>query len=299
MKKGEMMNKKLFIAFSMLISIHLVSNAEDSQSTPHLKAEFNVGKYWREGMTWDEFNRLKLFLERPELVKTQDKIEQQKIAKAAGLKVAKTYIASREKIPLVDLISILPTTYVAKATHLSWSDGLLIVKDGINILTNRPITPEQVEEHMHNLLETKTKREESWAFHQVQPGFMIQEYIPHRTEVKIQTTFGKAIAGVWFSGETNGDRAAQIGTYGRSGNKMEGTINEAPQWWPNAIAAAELLAKNTDALRLDFFIRENSELLLNEIEFYPLINWHDSTKQLLMKAVNKGYRRLRSRSRKA
>ena len=287
------MTKKLFIACITLVSIHLFINAENSLGACSLKEEFNVQEYWHERMTWDEFNRLKLLLHRPELVKTQDKIEQQKIAKAAGLKVAKTYIATREKTPLVDLISILPTTYVAKATHLSWSDGLLIVKEGINILTNKPITPEQVEEQMHKLLETKTKREESWAFHQVKPGFMIQEYIPNRTEVKIQTIFGKAIVGAWFNGETNGDRASYIGAYGRNGNKMEGCNHETPEWWPNAIAAAELLAKDTDALRLDFFVRENGELLLNEIEFYPLINWFDSTKRLLMEAVNKGYSTLK------
>ena len=255
-----------------------------------LKEEFNVLKYWHDGMKWDEFNEIKKVpLERPALVKTQDKIEQQKIAQEAGLKVPKTYVASREKVSLIGLLSSLPT-YVAKASHMSWSDGLIIVKNGINMLTDKPITPEQVEEHVYKLLDTKPRQEESWSLHQVQRGFLIEEYIPNRMEVKIQTVFGRAIVGSWLKGESKGGIPPILGTYNRNGKRLAESYKEAPDWWPNAIAAAELLAQETDALRLDFLVRENGELLLNEIEFYPLIPWSKKIKRKLTRAVNKGYR---------
>ncbi len=67
------------------------------------------------------------------------------------------------------------------------------------------------------------------------------------------------------------------GLYDRDGNSMDSPdMNgpyKAPEWWPKAIASAELMAKGTDALRVDFLIRENGELLLNELEIWPEMDW--------------------------
>ena len=127
------------------------------------------------------------------------KFEQQKIAKELGIEVPKTYIATHEKIPFIDIISTLDS-YVAKMTHLSLSQGLIIVKDGINIVTGDAIEPETVQKTVFKNLDLRPRNVESWALHQVEPGFMIQEYIPNREEVKIQTVWGKAIIGEWRGG---------------------------------------------------------------------------------------------------
>ncbi len=257
-----------------------------------IKEEFDVREYWYDGMSWDNFNNIKVNLERPALIKYQDKIEQQKMAKELGLEVPKTYIASREKEPLVDLISTLPSEYVAKATHMSWGDGLVIVKNGINMMTDRPITPEQVEKAMHKVFKKRARDGQPWALYKVKPGFMIQEYIPNRMEVKVQTVFGTVIVGLWMGGETSAAITPGLGQFDRDGNIVRGT-SPAPEWWPKAVAAAELLAQGTDALRVDFLVRENGELLLNEIEFYPEISWSQKTKEALANAVNEGYRNLK------
>ena len=282
------MNKNHLIANIALISLHLFMSAEDSLGTCSLKEEFNVREYWHEGMTWDQFNEIKIELPRDGFIKYVDKIESQKIAAEAGIEVPITYIASREKIPVIDLISKLPN-YVAKMTHLSWSDGLIIVKEGINMMTGQPITPEEVQESLFNSFETKPRDGQSWALFNTKPGFMIQEYIADRNEVKIQTIFGKVLIGIWVKGETKKALPPLQGKFDRDGNILGGK-QDAPEWWPKAVEAAEIFAKGTDSLHVDFLIREDGTLLMNELEYYPEIFWTDSDKATLINAVNEGYR---------
>ena len=286
------MTKKHFIAYSALISIHLFIGAKDSAGTCSLKEEFNVCEYWHEGMTWDQFNEIKIPLAREGFINYVDKIESQKIAAEAGIEVPTTYLASREKIPVIDIISKLPN-YVAKMTNLSWSDGLIIVKDGINMITGKPITPEEVQESLFKSFKTKPRDGQTWALFNCKPGFMIQEYIAERNEVKIQTIFGKVILGIWVKGETKKALAPFHGKFDRSGKKLGGN-HEAPEWWQKAVTASEILAKGTDSLRVDFLIRKDGTLLMNELEYYPEMGsfYSASDQATLMNAVNEGYRNL-------
>ena len=52
------------------------------------------------------------------------------------------------------------------------------------------------------------------------------------------------------------------------------------------------MAKGTDALRVDFLVREDGTLLLNELEIWPESTW-DCMKAELEKQLNDGYRVLR------
>lgn len=252
-----------------------------------LKEEFDISSYWHEGMTWKEFLKIRNSLKREGLIKYVDKIEQQKMAHAAGLETPKTYIASREKVPIVDLIAGL-SSYVAKATHLSLSEGLIIVKDGIHMLTGKPITPEHVQRRLFSSLKRKPRNVESWALHHVPPGYLIEEYIPQRMEVKIQTIWGKAIIGEWRGGELRSSITPIFGRYDRNGTLVDGA-HKAPRWWKKAVEAAELIAKDTDALRVDFLVKKGGILLLNELEIWPESDWK-SMKSTIEKELNDGYR---------
>lgn len=253
------------------------------------KEEFNICPYWKEGMSWSEFLKVRNSLEHPELIKYVDKIEQQAIAKKFGIAVPKTYITARDEKPIIDQIAKLPS-YVAKMTHLSFSQGLMIVKDGINMVTGQPITPEEVQKNLFEQLKMKPRGVESWALHHVKPGFMIQEYIANRNEVKIQTVWGKAVIGEWRGGETTTDRTKIFGRYTRDGEQLNGS-EIAPEWWPKAVLAAEKIAQGTDALRVDFLVRENGELLLNEVEIWPESVWRARKGQLTAR-LNSGYRQI-------
>jgi hypothetical protein len=175
-----------------------------------IKEEFPICEEWRDGITWKEFLVVRNGLKRPELVKYVDKIQQQEIARELGLQVPETYIATHERVPVVELLATLPS-FVAKMTHLSYSEGLIIVNT----------TP------------------------------------------------------IW-------------GRYDRNGNMVDGP-EPAPEWWEKAVAAAELVSKDTDALRVDFLVREDGTLLLNELEIWSESNW-SSMRYTLESQLNAGYR---------
>ncbi len=145
------MKQKYSITAFVLVFVNLYAHPEHAEEI-YCKEEFDISAFWQDGMTWKEFLSIRNELKRPGLIKHVDKIEQQQLAKEAGLDLPKTYIATREKVPIVDLISDL-STYVAKPTHLSFSGGLIIVKNGINLVTGKLITPEQVQEHLYKALE--------------------------------------------------------------------------------------------------------------------------------------------------
>lgn len=277
-----------YIAYSVLLFSHLYADVENSTDSV-FREEFSIADYWHDGMTWEEFLGIRNGLRRLDLVKYLDKIELQNIAKKMGLDVVKTYIASREKVPIIDIISKLPS-YVAKATHLSNGDGIIIVKDGIDMFTGKPITPEQVQESMFKVLEKKVEESESWVLLQVPPGFMIQEYVPRRNEAKIQTVWGKAVIGEWRGGENKKRIAKSWGRFDRNGKKVAGR-RKAPKWWQKAMAAAEQMAVGTDALRVDFLVKDDGILLLNELGFCPQTKW-PKRKTDLETQLNDGYRRL-------
>jgi hypothetical protein len=173
-------------------------------------------------------------------------------------------------------------------THLSLSQGLIIVKNGINIITGEAITPAEVEKNLFDHLDSKPRDVESWALHQVKPGFMIQEYIADRKEVKIQTVWGKAIIGEWRGGEEQRSTTKIWGRYDRDGRLLDGT-EPHPKFWRDAVLAAEKMAQNTDALRVDFLVKDDDVLLLNELEIWPESNWSSKTKDLEAR-LNEGYR---------
>jgi hypothetical protein len=255
-----------------------------------LKEEFDICPYWHDHMTWDEFLQVKNEFRHLGLVKYVDKIEQQKLAQEVGIEVPKTYIATRDKTPIIDIIKPL-ASYVAKMTHLSFSQGLMIIKNGIDIVSGEAMSLERVQNNLFKNLDLKARDVESWALHQVKPGFMIQEYIPNREEVKIQTVWGTAVIGEWRGGEKNSARTEVWGRYDRSGKEVNGKKN-APPFWVEAVALAEKMALNTDALRVDFLVkRENGhyKLLLNELEIWPESRW-SSMKKILAKKLNDGYR---------
>ncbi len=247
-----------------------------------------MSEYWHDGMTWKEFLAIRNDLPQPGLIKYVDKIEQQKIAEEAGIEVPKTYIATREKTPILDIISDLPS-YVAKPIHLSFGRGLIIVKDGIDIVTGEQVTPEQVQESMFKSLEIKQREKDTWALYQVEPGFMIQEYIPNREEVQILTIWGRAVIGIWRGGEGKRRFTRHFGQYERNGKRLRGR-HKAPKWWSKAIDTAELIAKGTDALRVDLLVKKNDVFLLNEFGLCPENHW--ANKKIIEDSLNEGYRKL-------
>ena len=94
-------------------------------------------------------------------------------------------------------------------------------------------------------------------------------------------------------GEDHSSRTKISGRFDRFGNIIDGN-KKAPAFWPEAIQLAEKMAQKTDALRVDFLVKQDggkTKLLLNELEIWPESDW-SSKRKTLEKELNNGYRHM-------
>ena len=80
-------NYRIFPIFALVLSVFqlscVVKDEDDVDLSNYvLKEEFNICPYWKDGMNWKEFLKIRNSLERPALVKYVDKIEQPGISLA-------------------------------------------------------------------------------------------------------------------------------------------------------------------------------------------------------------------------
>ncbi len=122
------------VACFVFLFPHLYADVEH-RGELYLKEEFDMSEYWYDGMTWNDYKYLRKDSRHPGLIKYVDKIEQQKIAKEVGVEVPKTYIATREKEPIIDIISDLPTYTIfrffgyiqlAISNFVTWYESILL-----------------------------------------------------------------------------------------------------------------------------------------------------------------------------
>ncbi|KOO24238.1 hypothetical protein Ctob_001252 [Chrysochromulina tobinii] len=116
--------------------------------------------------------------------------------------------------------------YVAKPTHLSCSDQVYVVKNGLNIYSklHAPVQPRLVAANMTMALRTRSSVwGESWALHHVPPGILIEERISAggdddtaALEFKTIVIWGR----VWASEVKRGTDTLQI--LGRDGRGLQG-----------------------------------------------------------------------------
>ena len=140
---------------------------------------------------------------------------------------------------------------------------------------------------------------ESWSLKNAKPGFLFQDLIPGREEIKIQTVWSEAVVGEWRGGEESSEITLVWGRYDKSGKKLQKltvsafTGAESKELdkndlliWNRAIKMAEKFSEKTDALRIDFFVdrRVNPpEIVINEVEHWPESLWDRKEKELSKK----------------
>lgn len=284
-----MARKIVLIVYSFLL-VSCNKAMEEIKFPINLSKDFNICDRWQDGMTWADFQAIRTNLERPSLIRYVDKIQANKMLKERGIPVIPVIYASNSKDPIVPIIEKL-NSYVAKPSHMSHNTGLIIYQNGFDLVSKKRITAMAVEERMHKLIDTPTNSDE-WVLRNIPRGFLIQEFIKKRQELKIQTIWGQPREIVWVQG---GDPMI-LNNYDIFLNPL-GNSSPLPfskQLIENAKKIAEKVSLGTDALRVDIMVRFNDDgsqdLLVNELELRSALRFvqHQEMAQLL----NDGYRKV-------
>ena len=235
---------------------------------------FDISHLIRPGMSWYELLDIRQQLRRPTLSFYVDKRQYKARMTELGIDIPQIYHvqnadpaadeATFERITqsLENLLAV-QKDYVAKPTHLSCSDQVYVVKNGLNIYSklHAPVQPRLVAANMTMALRTRSSVwGESWALHHVPPGVLIEERISAggdddtaALEFKTIVIWGR----VWASEVKRGTDTLQI--LGRDGRGLQGE-GQHPDLvkvdWARVRSLAERLAVHTDCFRVDIFVAE-------------------------------------------
>ena len=235
---------------------------------------FDISHLIRPGMSWYELLDIRQQLRRPTLSVYVDKRQYKARMTELGIDIPQIYHvqnadpaadeATFESITqsLENLLAV-QKDYVAKPTHLSCSDQVYVVKNGLNIYSklHAPVQPRLVAANMTMALRTRSSVwGESWALHHVPPGILIEERISAggdddtaALEFKTIVIWGR----VWASEVKRGTDTLQI--LGRDGRGLQGE-GQHPDLtqveWARVRSLAERLAVHTDCFRVDIFVAE-------------------------------------------
>lgn len=197
--------------------------------------------------------------------------------------------------------------YVAKVSHMSYADGVVVIKNfHHNLLADFALIPQDSDtaDVMYPAEVARTLAEfvhfpsllshESWALNQVQPGLVVEERMTGATswgddngpgiEFKTFTIWGKAYVTIWcqlgkihamvFRNGTALEMAGD-GQY----REMTSTVRQLPEWldWERVVAISERLGANKDMFRTDVFVGvpasssrgpEDVTYVVSEVEIY-------------------------------
>ena len=235
---------------------------------------FDISHLIRPGMSWYELLDIRQQLRRPTLSFYVDKRQYKARMTELGIDIPQIYHvqnadpaadeATFERITqsLENLLAVQKDS-VAKPTHLSCSDQVYVVKNGLNIYSklHAPVQPRLVAANMTMALRTRSSVwGESWALHHVPPGVLIEERISAggdddtaALEFKTIVIWGR----VWASEVKRGTDTLQI--LGRDGRGLQGE-GQHPDLvqvdWARVRSLAERLAVHTDCFRVDIFVAE-------------------------------------------
>ena len=263
----------MLLAF--LLNLVYGQHEEAHQLEPYkLYSNFDISHLIRPGMSWYELLDIRQQLRRPTLSFYVDKRQYKARMTELGIDIPQIYHvqnadpaadeATFESITqsLENLLAV-QKDYVAKPTHLSCSDQVYVVKNGLNIYSklHAPVQPRLVAANMTMALRTRSSVwGESWALHHVPPGILIEERISAggdddtaALEFKTIVIWGR----VWASEVKRGTDTLQI--LGRDGRGLQGE-GQHPDLtqveWARVRSLAERLAVHTDCFRVDIFVAE-------------------------------------------
>jgi hypothetical protein len=266
----------MLLALAHVLTLAYGQHEEEAQTLEPYKlySNFDISHLIRPGMSWYELLDIRQQLRRPTLSFYVDKRQYKARMTELGIDIPQIYHvqnadpaadeATFESITqsLENLLAV-QKDYVAKPTHLSCSDQVYVVKNGLNIYSklHAPVQPRLVAANMTMALRTRSSVwGESWALHHVPPGILIEERISAggdddtaALEFKTIVIWGR----VWASEVKRGTDTLQI--LGRDGRGLQGEGQHpdlAQVEWARVRSLAERLAVHTDCFRVDIFVAE-------------------------------------------
>jgi hypothetical protein len=266
----------MLLALALVLTLAYGQHEEEAQTLEPYKlySNFDISHLIRPGMSWYELLDIRQQLRRPTLSFYVDKRQYKARMTELGIDIPQIYHvqnadpaadeATFESITqsLENLLAV-QKDYVAKPTHLSCSDQVYVVKNGLNIYSklHAPVQPRLVAANMTMALRTRSSVwGESWALHHVPPGILIEERISAggdddtaALEFKTIVIWGR----VWASEVKRGTDTLQI--LGRDGRGLQGEGQHpdlAQVEWARVRSLAERLAVHTDCFRVDIFVAE-------------------------------------------
>jgi len=266
----------MLLALALVLTLAYGQHEEEAQTLEPYKlySNFDISHLIRPGMSWYELLDIRQQLRRPTLSFYVDKRQYKARMTELGIDIPQIYHvqnadpaadeATFESITqsLENLLAV-QKDYVAKPTHLSCSDQVYVVKNGLNIYSklHAPVQPRLVAANMTMALRTRSSVwGESWALHHVPPGILIEERISAggdddtaALEFKTIVIWGR----VWASEVKRGTDTLQI--LGRDGRGLQGEEQHpdlAQVEWARVRSLAERLAVHTDCFRVDIFVAE-------------------------------------------
>jgi len=207
----------------------------------------------------------------PEQIRWEDKAWMIRRHASMGLPHAKTHYLG---IPpsaeaLAAVLQKLPR-YVAKPTHLSESDHVIVYEGGRNLLTGE-LFPSSlaVARRMMEALAARPQSFENWALGQVRPQVLVEELLDAAYEIKYWVVWGRVVGGKVV--QKPPPPPGRVLTRNRWDNL--GAVSRSGQWAPNPkapaggappglnltlhrqmIEAVEKAAEGTDLIRIDTYV---------------------------------------------
>jgi hypothetical protein len=133
----------------------------------------------------------------PDQVRWEDKAWMIDRHASMGLPHAKTYyLGVPSSAEALAAVLQKRSRYVAKPTHLSESDHVIVFEGGRNLLTGELFpTPLAVAQRMMEALEARPQPFENWALGQVRPQVLVEELLDAAYEIKYWVVWGRVVGG--------------------------------------------------------------------------------------------------------
>mmetsp|Transcript_126378 Transcript_126378/g.219012 ORF Transcript_126378/g.219012 Transcript_126378/m.219012 type:complete len:596 (-) Transcript_126378:170-1957(-) len=265
----------------------------------------DISKWLEPTTTYEELLTLRHQLEDPDLQLFEDKIRlRRELLPSVGVASTPSIHLSNSDFEVARHITGLPG-FVVKPSHMSESQNVFVVQNGINLLQQAwgfphpVVTPEQIQAQVNTFPDTTALDWECKALVSVRPGVVVEELVLAEDsqgklrvdEYKFYVAWGEVMFGenVPFSSGA----ALEIA---RDGTILSAVVPCPPMCvapcYHRMVQLAEQVARGarTDYLRVDFLVHGRCEdVFVSEVELFPASDFSPELKAKVAERWRWGY----------
>lgn len=255
--------------------------------------------------TYEEFLTIRSKIQHPSLHLFEDKIRlRQELLPSIGVEATPSILLTNTEPERV-LESIRgKEAYVVKPSHMSESQNVFVVRDGINILQQAwghpapQVTPEAIQNAVLDFMHTSALDWECSALVSVRPGVVVEELIMSTTGGSLMVDEYKfyVVWGVVVFGESVPFSSGTVSWIDIMGNILQSRGSCPPYCvapcYTRMVDIAERVARaaKTDFLRVDILIDGQCDgLYISELELFPASEFDFYLRQEVASRWRRGY----------